>query len=90
MGISWEYGNRTWVSSGGLGDLHFRCSRRAVSVETILVVDDEDAIRAVVRKVLGANPDTPGAGQGLCSKVRDRRRSAGGDPPGVLGIVREP
>jgi hypothetical protein len=59
-------------------------------VETILVVDDEDAIRAVVRKVLEANPDTPGAGQGLCSKVRDRRRSAGGDPPGVLGVVREP
>jgi CheY-like chemotaxis protein len=60
-------------------------------VETILVVDDEDAIRAVVRKVLEANhPDTPGAGQGLGSKVRDRRRSAGGDPPGVLGVVREP
>jgi two-component system, cell cycle sensor histidine kinase and response regulator CckA len=38
----------------GPGDLHFRCSRGGAQVETILVVDDEDDIRVVVRKMLEA------------------------------------
>lgn len=42
------------VPPRGPGDLHFRCSRGGAYVETILVVDDEDDIRTVVRKMLEA------------------------------------